>query len=128
MSCAPGVVRAYGWGMALRRLLLPGLLLLGLAVTSAGWALSAADAPYVDQVDGCRWDGDVLVVSFSYGANQEVSPVLDTRDGDLVVWLETRSGGGDTPAIGLNGEASFGVFGGTGGRVLGPDGSELVCD
>jgi hypothetical protein len=114
--------------MALRRLVLPGLVLVALVVTSVGWARSAADAPYVGQVDGCRWDGDTLVVRFLYGANEEVSPVLDARDGDLVVSLEIRSGGGDTPSIGLGGEASFLVFGDAGGRVLRPDGSELVCD
>lgn len=114
--------------MALRRLVLPGLLLVALLVTSVGWALSAADAPYVGQVDRCRWAGDTLVVTFSYGANEEVSPVLDTRDGDLMVWLETRAGGGDTPAIGLIGEARFGVFSDPGGTVLRPDGSEIACD
>ncbi len=107
------------------RYLIVGLIALGLVVTSVGWYMSA-NAGAEQRFRSCRFDGNTLVLTYSYGANQAVEPRFDARDGDLVVSLRTEQGEGDTPAIKLSGEARFMVFG-RAGAVRYPDGEQLSC-
>ncbi len=111
--------------MRMIRYLVVGLIALGLVVTSAGWYMSA-NAGAEQRFDSCRFDGDALVLTYSYGANQAVEPRVDARGGDLVVSLRTEQGEGVTPAIGLHGEVRFMVFGGA-AAVRYPDGERLSC-
>lgn len=107
------------------RNLLAALLTVGVLVTSVGWYRSA-HASTAQHFDGCSFDGRTLVLTYSYGANQMVSPRVDTRGRDVVVSLDTKVGNGPTPAIGLSGEARFAVFGGQ-HTVRYPDGEGLDC-
>lgn len=111
--------------MRLLRIALVALMALGLVVTSAGWYLSAsagADEPFED----CHFEDGTLVLTFTYGANAAVAPRVDTRGRDIVVSLVSESGSGPTPAIGLSGEARFGIFGQP-RSVRYPDGTPLSC-
>jgi hypothetical protein len=111
--------------MRVVRYLLTALLAVGVLVTSVGWYRSA-HASTAQHFDGCSFDGRPLVLTYSYGANQMVSPRVDTRGRDVVVALDTKVGNGPTPAIGLSGEARFSVFGGQ-QTVRYPDGERLDC-
>lgn len=102
-----------------------GLIALGLVVTGIGWHLGAS-AGAEGRFDSCHFEGETLVLTFAYGANQAVEPRMDTRDGDVVVSLSTQAGSGDAPDVGLLGEARFSVFGGV-APVRYPDGEELRC-
>jgi hypothetical protein len=107
------------------RYILPGLLIVGLLVTSVGWYRSASAGGY-QHFDDCRFDGDTLVLSYTYGANQMVSPRVDTRGRDVIVALESERGEGPTPMIALHGEARFAMFGAQ-TMVRYPDGQRLGC-
>ena len=103
----------------------PALLAVGLLASSIGWYHSATGGS--DQrFESCRFDGDTLVLSYFYGANQVVSPSVDTTGPDVVVALHVKWGGGVTPAVGLIGDARFGIFGGQ-STVRYPDGEVLDC-
>lgn len=104
---------------------LVGLTGLALVVTSVGWYRSAA-AGAEQRFDSCHFEGETLVLGFAYGANQAVEPRIDSRGGDVVVSLRTHAGSGDTPDVGLLGEARFAVFGGP-APVRYPDGEQLSC-
>ena len=67
-----------------------------------------------------------MTVTYDYGANERVAVVLDSRDGKTVLSLETEQGSGDTPAIGLSGQATFSVFGGPDDLQY-PDGGNIDC-
>ena len=107
------------------RYIVLGVLTVGLLVTSVGW-YRVASAGSDQHFDSCRFDGQTLVLSYSYGANQRVSPTVDTRGGDVVVALHVEVGKGSTPAIGLSGEARFAIFGEP-TSVRYPDGEKLNC-
>jgi hypothetical protein len=111
--------------MRVVRYLLPVLLLVGVLVTSVGWYRSAHTST-VQHFDTCSFDGTTRVLTYSYGANQMVSPRVDTRGRDVIVALETTVGDGPTPAIGLSGQARFATFGGQ-QTVRYPDGERLDC-
>jgi hypothetical protein len=110
--------------MRILRYALVGLLAVGLVVTSVGWYLSTRTGER--RFDSCRLDGDLLTLSYSYGANEMVSPSIDTRGPDVVVALRTHVGDGITPAIRLTGQARFTVFSGP-RTVRYPDGDQLNC-
>jgi hypothetical protein len=107
------------------RYVLPGLLAIGLLITSVGWYRSASAGGY-QHFDACSFDGTTLVLSYSYGANQLVSPRVDMRSRDVVVALDSERGEGLTPMIGLSGEARFSVYAGQ-QTVRYPDGQRLEC-
>ena len=100
------------------RYIVVGVLTVGLLVTSVGW-YRVASAGSDQHFDSCRFDGQTLVLSYSYGANQRVSPTV-------VVALHVEVGKGSTPAIGLSGEARFAIFGEP-TSVRYPDGEKLNC-
>ena len=107
------------------RYIIAGALAVGLLVTSVGW-YRVASAGSDQHFDSCRFDGQNLVLSYLYGANQRVSPTVDTRGGDVVVALHVEAGTGSTPDIGLTGEARFAIFGEP-TTVRYPDGETLDC-
>lgn len=111
--------------MSRRNKVTGAVLATGLVVTSGGWFLSA-NAGFDEQFSACHFEGDTLVLQFIHGANQRVAPSLDVRGDDLVVSLRTQPGRGLSPAIGLGGEARFGLMGGP-RTVRYPDGRELEC-
>ena len=107
------------------RYIIVGVLTVGLLVTSVGW-YRVASAGSDQQFDSCSFDGQTLVLSYFYGANERVSPSVDTRGGDVVVALHVEAGTGSTPDIGLTGEARFAIFGEP-TTVRYPDGEKLDC-
>ena len=108
-----------------RRLLVP-VLMVALAITSIGWALSTRD-PHRERFTSCERDSGSATVTYDYGANQRVAVVFDSRDGTAVLSLETDQGSGDTPAIGLSGQATFAVFGEPTDLQY-PDGRAIDCE
>lgn len=113
--------------MKVVRYLAEGLLLIGLVVASVGWYRSDhAEGTDINRFDSCRFEGDTLVLTYVYGANQLISPSVDTRREYIVVGLNTKVGDGITPAIGLSGEARFIIFGGP-RSVRDADGHGLDC-
>ena len=110
--------------------LIHAVLALALIAVGAGW-YGERDDTKMDtnqRFESCRWDGGVLVLTYVYGANQVVSPSIDTRGKSLVVALEVEEGDGVTPAIGLTGETRFGISGRDDKATLTyPDGRRLAC-
>lgn len=111
--------------MRILRYALVGPLAVGFVVTSVGWYLSTRTGGE-RRFDSCRLDGELLTLSYSYGANEMVSPSIDTRGPDVVVALRTHVGDGLTPAVRLTGQARFTVFSGP-RTVRYPDGDQLNC-
>ena len=107
------------------RYVVPGVLLAGLIITSVGW-YRATDAGTDRAFDSCRFDGDTLVLSYTYGVDEAVSPSLDTTGADIVVALRVKHGGGSAVAVGLTGEARFAIYGGH-RNVRYPSGEVLTC-
>lgn len=105
------------------RYIIVGVLAAGLLVTSVGW-YRVASAGSDEHFDSCRFDGQTLVLSYSYGANERVSPSVDTRGGDVVASFHVEAGTGSTDDIGLTGEARFAIFGEP-TTVRYPDGEKL---
>jgi len=110
-------------------MILPALLTVALTVTATGWWRAESDAlgPNSGRFMVCRWEGSTLVLEWTYGLGQVVSPHVDVRSDDrVVVSLELRQEAGTYPAIGLPGTLRFGVYGGP-MEVRDPDGDVVVC-
>lgn len=81
-----------------------------LAAVAATWywtTHTASERPF----ESCHFEGNVLVLKWTAGVNERNSVQLDTRNNALVVSLRTEVGRGDSPAIGLPGEARLTVYG-----------------
>ena len=76
--------------------------------------------------ESCRFEGNVLVLNWTGGANERTRVELDTRNNVLVASLQTEAGSGGSPAIGLLGEARFTVYGDS-RQVRDPKGEMLAC-
>lgn len=77
--------------------------------------------------ESCHWNGETLVLSYTYGVNERVSPTIDTRgDGPVRVALRIERGDGISIQVGLGGVARFLVYGGP-TEVRYEDGPELRC-
>ena len=107
------------------RFIIVGALTVGLLVTSVGW-YRVASTGSEQHFDSCSFGGQTLVLSYFYGANERVSPTVDTRGNDVVVALHVDAGKGPTPSIALPGEARFAIFGEP-TIVRYPDGKKLDC-
>lgn len=104
-----------------------GVLLVALVGSNLAWlATSDGESGQSEPFDSCRFVGDMLTLRYSYGTNQQVTVAVDTREEGVTVSLTSRTGEGDTPAIGLSGEASYFISGGP-ARVMYPDGEPLDC-
>lgn len=108
------------------RVVLVGLLIVGLTITSVGWYRSAQAESGDERFDSCRLDGETLILGYAYGANQSVNVGIDTRGEEVIVSLTALSGEGITPAIQLGGEARFTLFSAP-TTVRYADGEELDC-
>lgn len=82
-----------------------------LAGASVGWYVSSHQGQS-GRFESCRFDGEYLVLSYTYGANEAVSLDVDKRAHEVVVTFTTRSDGGIAPMVLLDGEARFRVSGG----------------
>jgi hypothetical protein len=111
--------------MRVVRSIIVGVLTVGLLVTAVGW-YRAASAGSEHHFDSCSFDGQTLILSYFYGANQRVSPAVDTRGNDVMVALHVDAGRGPTESIALPGEARFAIFGEP-TTVRYPDGKTLDC-
>lgn len=94
------------------------------AVSSAWyWTThTEAERPF----DSCHFEGGVLVLKWTGGANERVSPQLDTRANALVASLRVKAGGGSSPSVGLPGEARLTVYGDS-REVRDSSGAVLTC-
>jgi hypothetical protein len=100
------------------------LLGVGLVVTSIGWYLSAH--PGGERFESCRWQGNSVVLGYSYGVGDTVSTMV-RPEGDHVVAqlrIDRATGGASTTA--LAGEARYPVHGGP-FPVEYPNGKRLNC-
>jgi hypothetical protein len=112
-----------------RGLILPALLTLALGVTALGWWRAESDSYVLDgaRFEACRWEESTLVLQWTHGLGQVVSPHVDVRSADhVVVGLELRQEPGSYPAIGLPGTLRLAVYGGP-MPVSYPDGTALEC-
>lgn len=103
-----------------------GALLLALAITSIGWA-TARDDPEWERLSGCTAVDGRLNVSFDYGGNERTALVLDTRGGGGVLAVEHVEDSGDTPDIGLGGQASL-IYEGAVNELRYPNGDPVDCE
>ena len=102
-----------------------GLLAIALLVTTAGWILSSRGSSSWQSLR-CRFEGEVLVLSYTYGDNERVQTVVDRRGGALAVSLHREQGSGGALSIGNLGEVRLpGVDPKT--RVTYADGRPLKC-
>ena len=110
-------------------MILPALLAIALVVTAIGWWRAESDAFGVNngRFEACRLEESTLVLEWTSGAGQVVSPRVDARSaGRVVVSLELRQEPGDYPAIGLPGTPRLAVYGGP-MEVTDPNGDVVVC-
>lgn len=110
-------------------MILPALLTIALTATAVGWWRAESDAfgPESGRFEACRWEGSTLVLEWTYGLGQVVSPHVDVRPRDrVVVSLELRQDAGTYPAIGLPGTLRLGVYGGP-MPVENPEGDAVAC-
>lgn len=97
-----------------------------LGVTAFGWWRAESDS-YARDFGACRWEESTLVLEWTSGLGQLVSPHVDARPADhVVVGLEVRQAAGMYPSIGLPGSVRALVHGGP-KPVKDPDGRELAC-
>jgi hypothetical protein len=100
-----------------------GLLAVALVVTSIGWYLSAH--PGGTRFEACHWEGDELVLSYSYGTGDTVTTRVEPRTGDVVAQFRVDEASGDQNQT-LVGEARYHISGGP-RPVHYPNGAELGC-
>jgi hypothetical protein len=100
------------------------LLAVALVVTSAGWYLSAH--PGGVRFESCHWDGQDLVLGYTYGSGDTISTMVHPDGDHLVAQLRVDEPSGPRPALALNGEARYPISGGP-RPVQYPNGAELNC-
>jgi len=99
------------------------VLVLALGVACVGWYLAAH--PGGTRFASCRWDGDHLVLGYTYGSGDTVSTMVHPAGDHVVAQLRVDEGGGDN-AQSLSGSATYPVSGGP-FPVQYPNGAELNC-
>jgi hypothetical protein len=110
--------------MRIARYVVLGVLVIGLLVTSVGWYLSAH--PGGERFESCHWDGNDLVLGYTYGSGDTVSTMVHPSSDHVVAQLRVDEAGGAQPAIALTGEARYPISGGP-RAVEYPNGAELNC-
>lgn len=111
-------------GMRILQYVVIALLGVGLVVTSIGWYLSAH--PGGERFESCHWEGNTLVLGFSYGSGDTVSTMVHPDGDHVVAQLRIDEPGDTRPDVGLDGEARYPVDGGP-HPVQYPNGAELNC-
>jgi hypothetical protein len=101
-----------------------GVLAVGLAVTGVGWYLSAH--PGGTRFESCHWEGDELVLGYSYTVGDTVTTKVAPEPDGVVAQFRIDEGGGDHTQQVLQGEAHFKIGGGP-RPVHYPNGAELNC-
>jgi hypothetical protein len=101
-----------------------GLLAVGLVVAGIGWYLSAH--PGGQRFESCHWNGDRLVLGYTYGSGDTVSTMVHPDGDHVVAQLRVHQAGGSHTDEGLVGEATYPVAGGP-LPVRYPNGAELNC-
>jgi hypothetical protein len=100
------------------------LLGVGLVVTSIGWYLSAH--PGGERFESCHWEGNDLVLGYSYGSGDTVSTMVHPVGDHVVAQLRVDRADGTQAGVGLDGEARYPVSGGP-IPVRYPNGADLNC-
>ena len=100
------------------------LLAVGLLVTSIGWYLSAH--PGGERFESCHWEGDALVLGYTYGTGDTVSTMVHPAGDHVVAQLRIDEPGGNRTAVALTGEARYPISGGP-LPVQYPNGAQLNC-
>ena len=100
------------------------VLVVALGVTSIGWYLSAH--PGGVRFESCHWQGDDLVLGYTYGSGDTVSTMVHPAGDHVVAQLRVDRADGAQPAIALSGEARYPVSGGP-MRVRYPNGADMNC-
>ena len=101
-----------------------GLLAVALVVTSIGWYLSAH--PGGTRFESCQWQGDELVLGYTYGTGDTVTVKVQPEADQVVAQFRVDEGGGDHTSQVLEGEARYRIAGGV-RPVHYPNGAELSC-
>lgn len=111
-------------GMRILQYAVLAVLGVALVVTSVGWYLSAH--PGGVRFESCHWEGENLVLGYTYGSGDTVSTMVHPDDDHVVAQLRVDEPGGDRRDTGLTGEARYPVAGGP-LPVRYPNGAELNC-
>ena len=100
------------------------LLGVALVVTSIGWYLSAH--PGGTRFESCHWEGQELVLGYTYGTGDTVRAMVRPQSDDVVAQLRVDEAGGNHTSQVLDGESRFAIAGGP-RPVHYPNGAELNC-
>jgi hypothetical protein len=111
-------------GMRILWYVVIALLGVGLVVTSIGWYLSAH--PGGERFESCHWEGEQLVLGYTYGSGDTVSTMVHPDGDHVVAQLRVDEPGGDQSAGSLMGEARYPISSGP-LPVQYPNGAELNC-
>jgi len=100
------------------------LLAVALLVTGVGWYLAAH--PGGTRFESCHWQGDRVVLGYTYGTGDTVSTMVHPDGDHVVAQLRVDEAGGDHTTQVLTGQATYPVAGGP-LPVEYPNGAELNC-
>jgi hypothetical protein len=100
------------------------LLAIGLVVTSVGWYLSAH--PGGTRFASCQWQGNELILGYSYHVGDTVTTKVVPKDDDVVAQFRIDEATGNHTTQVLEGEARYTIGGGP-RPVHYPNGAELNC-
>jgi hypothetical protein len=99
------------------------ILTIALGVAGIGWYLSAH--PGGTRFASCQWQGDDLVLQYSYGNGDQVTTMVNPSTDHVVAQLRVDEKGDDSSSS-LTGESRFTLSGGP-RPVEYPNGAELNC-
>ena len=111
-------------GMRIAQYVVGAVLVVALVVTSIGWYLSAH--PGGERFESCHWEGDHVVLGYTYGPGDTVSTMVRPDGDHVVAQLRVDRAEGSRPAMALDGEATYPISGGP-MSVQYPNGAELNC-
>jgi hypothetical protein len=100
------------------------LLGVALVVTSIGWYLSSH--PGGVRFEACHWEGENLVLGYTYGSGDTVSSMVHPSGDHVVAQLRVDEADGTSTSQALTGEATYPISGGP-VAVKYPNGAELNC-
>ena len=101
-----------------------GVLVVALLVTTIGWYLSAH--PGGERFESCHWQGNVLVLGYTYGPGDTVSTMVHPNGDHVVAQLRVDEAGANQATVALTGQARYPISGGP-MPVRYPNGADLNC-